>query len=266
MIKLVGVVLTLALASSMASASAIAGSKSGAGADVAATRAYLRAQHEYSTVLDRDGAADAAAIHGLVEHVNGQCPNVLAGASRTKALEALKEEAFYLVIQALGEPQRSATIAFAKKVAQLRWSNRKLTYYVRGSAAEEKASAEIVAPDICADAKAVVAGGFQTIPTATARFIHQVNAAEGKVSYKDKSGETADLHEIILRMLGPYERPDERSLIPRQPSAHEQEKDEALGLKLIFTTFAEIGRGLGAPETSTSPEAPTGTVKAPLPA
>lgn len=261
MLKLSGAIVGLALGLSVTSAAAVAGPKNGGGADVAATHAYLVAQHEYAKAVRGDGPAEEAAIQGLVDHVTGQCPNVLAAAPKTNAVEELRAEAFVEMTHAFVEPQRAATIALAKKVQHLRWSNRKLTSYARGAAAEGKANAELVAPDICVDAKAVVASGFRTVPATTTLFSRQVEAANNKVNVESKHGESGDVEETIMRMLKPYERPNEKSLIPRLPSAREREKQEETGLEVVFSAVEKLDGALGLPKLTED----ASTVKSPLP-
>jgi hypothetical protein len=150
-------------------------------------------------------------------------------------------------IHLLEEPERPATIAFARRVEPLRWSDRKLTYFARGSAEEAQANAELVLPDICADAKAVAASGFQSVSPSTSRFIQQNEAANDKVSIVVKPSEKppGELDEKIMKLLKPYERPDEKKLIPRRPSRRAIGKAGVAVLELVFGQASEVIHALG---------------------
>lgn len=228
-------------------------------ADIAATRTYLRAQHHYEQAIKGDGSADVAAVHDLVARVRSQCPNVLAGAPLNEVTEEITREADLEVSHTLEQPQRKPTIAFAKMIERLRWSNDKLTYYVRGFAAEARANAELVAPDICVDARAVAENGFKTIPASTTRYVRQNLCANSKVEVENSPGETGELNEIIGIMLKPYERPGERALIPRRPSKPERQNKEQLANQRLAGAEFEIANTLGLPKAQLQPlsNAPT---------
>jgi hypothetical protein len=249
MVKLTAIIVSLAVALSAGTATASAKSTRVTPADFAATHAYLFALYQFRQAAKGDGRADQAGVRALVEQVSSQCPNVLTGMPATKALLEISQEIFLEVAQTFVQPQRNATIAFAKKVRRLRWSNRKLTYYIRGSAAEARANAELVAPEICSDARALAASGFQAVSASTTRFLQQVNAANSKVDITSP-GESGNLEEDIMRMLKPYERPDEQTLIPRPLTKREREVAEPLAVKLISSPASEISYTLGLRETA----------------
>jgi hypothetical protein len=107
-------------------------------------------------------------------------------------------------------------------VEKLRWSDRKLNYFVHGSAEEALANATLVLPNICADADSFAASQFQIVPPSTQRFSEQDEAANDKVQIVVQPTENppGELDQKILSLLKPYERPDDRGLIPRKPSNH----------------------------------------------
>jgi len=195
-------------------------------ADVAATRRYLVALHQRGLNVAGDLAIGEADVKALLGQVDAECPNVLAGAPENPATSKIRNEVFTETTHLLEEPERPATIAFARRVESLRWSDRKLTYFARGSAEEAQANAELALPNICADAKAVAASGFQSVSPSTSQFIQQSEAANDKVSIVVKPPENppGELDEKILKLLQPYERPDEKKLIPRRPSRRAIEK------------------------------------------
>jgi hypothetical protein len=247
-VKLTAFIPLLVLTPSAGASMDLAARRSVTPTDIAVTRAYLRARHHYERAVKDDGLADAVAVHDLVARVSSQCPNVLAGAPSNKATEEITREADLEVSHALEQPQQKPTIAFASTIEQLRWSNRKLTYYVHGFAAEARANAELVAPDMCVDARAVAASGFKTIPTSTTRYARQNLCANSKVEVENSPGETGELNEIIGIMLKPYERPDERALIPRRPSKRTRQKKEQLASQRLAAAESEIANALGLPK------------------
>jgi hypothetical protein len=249
MVKLTAFILSLAVALSAGTGTASAKSTRVTPADIAATHAYLFALYRFRQATKGDGRADQAGVHALVEHVSSQCPNVLAGAPANIATEEIAREVDLEVAHTFLQPQRNATIAFAKKVRRLRWSNRQLTYYIRGSAAEARANAELVAPEICSDARALAASGFQTVSASTTRFARRDLAANSKVDITSP-GESGNLEEDIMRMLEPYERPDEKALIPRPLTKREREVGEPLAVKLTSSAASEISDALGLREAA----------------
>ena len=214
--------------------------------DVAATRGYLRAMHKLSQDIDRHGAASEASVHALIAHVQSQCPNAMVGAPGTKAVGELAFQSITQISHASDKPVLAAEIAFAKTIKRLRWSNRKLDYYIHGSAEETRANAEIVMPDMCSEAQAIVASGYRTVPESMARFERQENAANSKVEIviRPHEKESSELQQRILQMLKPYELPSEKSWVPRQPTPRQREE----ALKFFFGLADELTQALGFPE------------------
>jgi hypothetical protein len=213
--------------------------------DIAATRTYLRAIHALYRVGARESSASENDVRELIAHVRTQCPNVLAAAPQTEAIGRLRLQSLDQIDQATIRPIRHAEIAFEKIVTRLHWSNRKLTYYARGAAEEERANAELQIPDMCVEATAIAASGFHTVPAIMRNFDQREQAANSKVDIEVKPHEkvTGDLQEMIMQMLKPYERPDEKALIPRKPTGRQ---GEAV-LKSFFTSAKELLVALGLP-------------------
>src|SRR4029077_10865760 len=91
--------------------------------------------------------------------------------------------------------------AFAQAVKPLRWSNAKLTRIAQGYAKSLQQLAALPMPDLCGDARAWRASGFQTVPATTLRFDAHVESIEG--------------HSIPARLLAPYEQPADRGILAR---------------------------------------------------
>jgi hypothetical protein len=224
--------------------------------DVAATRAYLLDRRAYENATKGQRPADEASVRALVASVVGQCPNVLAGAPRNRALSEFGQEILAQVTHALAEPERSTTIAFARQVERLKWSNTKLTYFVHGEAAESRANAEIVPPELCSDARAFAASGFQTVSASTTLFLRHFNEANGKVVIVSPENPSGELDEKIRILLQPSERPDEKALIPRPVTKAEREQAIGIVVREIFSPESEISRALGLPEAKTQTPPP----------
>lgn len=247
---LAGLVVVLALVAG--SLPTFAKSNNGGKVDnLAATRVYLLARHRLLVALggQNDQQAGKAAVKALVARVKSECSGVLAEAPENGARDDIRNEITEDVPLALERPARNATLAFAMTVQRLRWSNRKLTYYVSHSAREEAAKEKVALPDICADAKALAADGFKAAPTTTEKFLASCNAANSITTIDFRpGGETGGLEERIWRLLKPYERPDEKALIPQKPTKLEVERGLlALGEE-IGTPVVEIAHALGLPE------------------
>lgn len=246
--RVVVVAVASALAGAAVASTVLATRALGKPANITATRTYLRARHTYELAIKGDGPADRRSAQAYVNQVTAGCPNVLAGAPPGEATEEITREADGEVQQELERPQREASIAFARKIERLRWTNRRLTYYVHGFAAETRATAELIAPDLCTDARAVVASGYKTVPASTRRYALARLCASSKVLVENSPGETGQLDEIIAIMLGPYERPDERALIPRRVSKRERESKERTEFRSLAAAESELEGALGLPK------------------
>jgi hypothetical protein len=214
--------------------------------DVAATRTYLLARHRLAIAGRRERSAGVAAVRALSAAVKSQCPGVLAQAPEGRALEDVKNEILNDVLLTSERPARKATFAFAKTVQRLRWTNRKLTYYATHAAREEAAKERVPLPDLCADAKSFAASGFQSAPRTTEQFIASCDAANSITVVEFRSGgETGGLEERIWHLLKPYERSDERTLIPRKPTKRQLERELSAFESDVAGPILEIGQTLG---------------------
>jgi hypothetical protein len=153
------------------------------------------------------------------------------------------------------EPTRDAQILFTERVKRIHWSNRKLTSYVHGSAEEARTNVELAIPDICSEASAIAASDYQTIPANMAQFEREELAANSKVDIVVQPHEkvTGSLEEMILTMLKPYERPDDRALIRRRPTEEQLEG----ALKQFLSDATELLQALGLAPNATGPESPS---------
>jgi hypothetical protein len=241
-------VLVLVLALTVGALATFAKSNSGKVDNVAATRTYLLARHRLMLAGQHDQQAGVEAVRSLVASVKSECPGVLAGAPENRARDDIRAEIVDGVPLTLERPARNATIIFAMAVQRLRWSNRKLTYYVSHSAREEAAQANLALPDICADARALAVSGFKAAPATTDGFLRSYDTATTITTIEIRPGETGDLEERIWRLLKPYERPDEKALIPHKPTKQQLEQTGTAIEKEIGEPVVEIAHALGLPD------------------
>jgi hypothetical protein len=241
-------VLVLVPAFTGGAVAAFASSSGGKVDNAAATRAYLLARHRLMLDGQHDQQTGEAAVQSLVAKVKNECPGVLADAPENHARDDIRDEVVEDVALTQERPAQNATLAFAATVQRLRWSNRKLTYYVSHSAREEAAKEEIALPDICADAKALVSDGFKAAPTTTEKFLASCDAANSITTIDFRPGETEGLEERIWRLLKPYERSDEKALIPHKPTKPEVERGASVVQEDFGNPVVEIAHALGLPE------------------
>jgi len=245
-LPLTGLVLVLALTGG--AVATFAKSNGGKVDNVAATRAYLLAWHKSTLGGKRGQQAGEAAVQGLVASVKGECSGVLSAAPDNRGRQNVRDEVLEDVALTQERPARDATLAFARTVERLHWSNRKLTYYVSHSAREEAAKEQIALPNICADARSLAADGFKAAPATTEKFLASCGAANSITTIESRPGETGSLEERIWRLLKPYERPAEKALLPRKPTKPELERAIPVLEKDFGTPVVEIAHALGLPE------------------
>lgn len=248
MLRLALTALVLVLALAVGSPPVFAKSPGGKVNDVAATRAYLLAWNRLGLAGRYEQQAGETAVRSLVANAESECSGVLAEAPESRARDDIRDEILEDVALTVERPARNATLIFTTVVQRLRWSNRKLTYYVSHSAREEAAKEKIVLPDICTDAKAFAADGFKAAPMTTEKFLTSCSAANSITTIEFRPGETGGLQEKILRLLKPYERPNEKALIPRKPTKLQLKRLASSFEKEFGTPVVEIAHALGLPE------------------
>jgi hypothetical protein len=213
--------------------------------NVAATKTYLVAWHHYLAVTQNDQRPGEEAVRGLVSGVKHDCAGVLAGARSTSAVGELEEEISDVVLLTVERPTHTAVIKFARNVERVHWSNPKLTYYVHHSAEEEVAKAKVALPNVCADAKALAANDFRAASLGTKRFLRLYLAATHILTIEGQLSESSSPEQQILGMLRPYERADDKALVPRMPTKRERERGEEILVDAIFKPVAAIEHALG---------------------
>src|SRR5271154_414355 len=222
--------LSAALSAAVLACAATAATAQANASDVAATRAYFRAQQAEARSEVDAIPAGARALARFESGFNGECAGVLTGApkgapSLTQPLSPQIEGRLDLEADTAGvllvvdvRPVAPAWIRFTHVARRLHWSNRKLTRLAHALAAQHAKEATEVRrplPDLCADMKAWVAGGYRAPPPAIELLsftnVPTLDALEKELL---KHGEE-DPEEAVARLLRPYERGDERKTMRR---------------------------------------------------
>jgi hypothetical protein len=165
-------------------------------ADTAATRAYLQAEYEWYQAVVANLPASIAATEALAAKVGGECAGVLAGAAsqprspssakrfgefkrETEQLSDLEGELSFALASPRLQPDHQAALALVNTVMSLSWSSPTLTQQAHQNIAafeEQREHLERKPPAVCADMKAWVSSGYETLSAGTKEFEHQREA------------------------------------------------------------------------------------------
>jgi hypothetical protein len=215
------VLLVLATLASLAGAApaALAGPS-----DIASTRTYIQAN--YTLVQSAKGriASSEAALKGLLSQIRSECPKAAAGSPQDHDSEQLSDEVVGALVLAGGRPDAPAIHVFTHAVARLHWSSGKLTSTLQSYAGKLNKLSALAPPALCADVRAWVASGYQTLPASTVSFDASYTPAWVALGELPKA-------------LGAFEQPQEQALLRRSNQAETQLTDaEARAVE----TYAEI--------------------------
>jgi hypothetical protein len=193
--------------------------------DRAATHAYLSADYAYEQASALDEPSAQRAFETAANQLAAECPGVLAGAPQESRFESFLdgsrktarqrgeesrqnrqlgelglEMTLYLALRD-AEALRPLRLAFAQKVAQLRWSDAKLTRRVHEEASNS-ANPPFEVPSVCADMRAWVASGYRSLPPKTKTVVEKF-----ATSARSEGGQPT-----IESLLKRYEGPSEKAL------------------------------------------------------
>jgi hypothetical protein len=192
--------LVFALAATPSAAQAAAPASSG---DVAATSAYIRAGYAALHAATAKLPAAKAAIVGLTNRIVGECPKAAAGSPQNEESEQLSNELVGALTVAAYRTEAGPIAAFAHAVKGLHWSSRKLTRAIHTSAVKLRGLSTLAVPDVCGAVRSWAAVGFRTLPAATIDFNKRYSAVN------------VEAEEVPFRLLVPYERGSDASLVRR---------------------------------------------------
>ncbi len=169
--------------------------------DVAATHAYIDANFTFAKASQARAAIAQAATVRLTSRVARECRDAGAGSPENEESQKVSYEAAGALWSVVYGADAGPIRAFVRAVAPLRWGNPELTHAAQTYARSLHELSTLVLPDLCADVRTWSAGGFRTLPATTTSFDRHVEAIEG--------------HTIAPRLLAPYERPGDRSIVER---------------------------------------------------
>jgi hypothetical protein len=256
--------------------------------DRAATRALLEAKYTYEQSLLATAPASKAAAEGLASSLGGECPGVLAGAPdetlgtllespshsasppksprqmgesnrERRQLSDLQSELGLALEQAPIEADRQATLAYARAVGPLRWSNSYLTELARIGAAMLERQLQSAPPDVCADMKAWVASGYQTLSTVTKALIREQETVDRPLLrvLRERIAGPAGLADPLLPYEGSREKALAREIDVRENDLKSARKGLATVERGLERTLGLDTRAGALPESEEAEEGPT---------
>ena len=178
-----------------------AGALGSSGGNAAATHAYIEANFKLSRAAEASVAPVQAKVEALDAQLGRECPKVGKGGPEDEESQKVSHEA----VEALWSLSYGADVvpirAFAKTVSALSWSNPNLTRIARHYAKTLEGLAALPLPNLCENVREWATSDFKTIPATTLQLDAQAEALEG--------------HTIPAKLLAPYERPSDRSIVAR---------------------------------------------------
>jgi hypothetical protein len=169
--------------------------------DLTSTHAYIAANFAFAQAsYARAGAAQSDALL-LIRRFGRKCRNAGAGAPQNEEAQKLSYEVAGALWSVIYGADAGPIGTFVRAVRPLRWSNPALTRRAQDYARSLHELTTLPLPDLCGDVHAWSASGFLTVPAATISFDRHVESIEG--------------HTIAPRLLAPYERASDRSILER---------------------------------------------------
>ncbi|HEY3866683.1 MAG TPA: hypothetical protein VGL54_11445 [Solirubrobacteraceae bacterium] len=174
----------------------------GAGAssrNAAATHAYIEANYKLARAAEASVAPAQAKVEALDEQLGRECPKVGKGGPEDEESGKISHEATEALWSISYGTGSDSIQAFAKTVSTLKWSNPNLTSIARHYAKTLEGLAALPLPNLCENVREWATSDFKTIPATTLQLDAQAEALEG--------------HTIPAKLLAPYERPSDRSIV-----------------------------------------------------
>lgn len=159
---------TAALAMLVAPASSLASSS-----DVTATQKYIQANYALVQSGSSKLGAARAALLSTQRRIEGECPRAAAESPQNPDSTQLSNELIGAMVTSAYHTDVPAGNRFIRAAQGLRWSSRSLTNAVQSYVGSIKVLNALPTPNVCADVRAWVASGYQTLPATTVRFDQQ---------------------------------------------------------------------------------------------
>jgi hypothetical protein len=188
---------TLAVALSLLT---IAPSALASSRDVAATRAYLRANSTLVRAAHSRIKRVESTLRGVLAQVRRECPLAAAGSPEETQSEQLSNEVIGTLVLSAVHLDVPAGRAFVSAVRGLSWSNASLTRSVREYASKVSRLIALPVPKLCSDVQSWAQSGFKALPSATEPFDHAFLAswvAPGFLPAGLRSSETSEERGLV---------------------------------------------------------------------
>ncbi len=173
-------------------------------ADNAATHTYILANYALLRASDTKVAVGQADFKSYYGKINRECKGAANGSPENEAAESLNSEATGALWAITYGVAARPIHTFVDTVKRLHWSNHALTRMVQSYAATLLGLGTLPMPNLCGDVKAWSASGFQTIPPSTTSF--------------DRHVETLEARPVPMKLLTPYEQPEDHGIAARATS------------------------------------------------
>jgi hypothetical protein len=129
------------------------------------------------------------------------CPQVGSGSPENEASQPVSHEVVAALWSLAYGADAGPIRAFVAGAKRLRWSNPAITHIAARYAASLHQLATLPLPNLCDTVTSWKASGFQVVPPATLSLVQRVEAIE--------------LTRIPARLLAPYERGSDKSILAR---------------------------------------------------
>lgn len=160
--------------------------------DVAATHAYLTADHAVLQGILGKWSGVEAGIAKLDARYRGECFHVGAGSPQSEEEQKLSLEAAGALWSVGYRANATAVHSFIAKVGHLSWSDGATTRAARRLTRSLHEMVTLKVPDLCGDVRAWAAGGYKAVPTDVESFA--------------KHAEAIEIDQIPRRLLAPFLR------------------------------------------------------------
>jgi hypothetical protein len=183
---------TIAALALIAVAPASVGNASAASSsrDVAATHAYLVADHAILHTAVSNWSAVEASIAKLDARYRGECFHVGMGSPQSEEEQKLSLEVAGALWSVGYRTNASAVRRFLASVGHLSWSNGAIDRSARALIKSLREMITLATPDLCTDVHTWAAGGYKAVPTDVDSYAKHVEAIE--------------INQIPRRLLAPY--------------------------------------------------------------
>ena len=200
--------------------------------DRASTKTYLYAVYELLRLEQLELSVSKANANELINRISRECSSVITGEYRTKGAATLNLEVGGALTIVMSRPDRGHTAGFIRTVSALHWDDRRLAKDVRTYLLKLRAEQRLTRlPDICADARAWVQGGFQNADASSVEFVREVEAAE------------AGPEDVPMSALKRYEDLGDHRLVQRITGA--EKHFENTGIRSLLSAWARLLKVIG---------------------